>query len=92
MTNRNAAHYLPSSDTTRQSGLFPRVNAESLRHRATRVPSVSDELSGYDICEFWQRVAYWKERFANGDPRRRLLELALLRHDSNLAEAVLRHL
>jgi hypothetical protein len=42
--------------------------------------------------DFWQHVATWIAQLAPGDPRRRLLELAQLRHDARLADAVLRHL
>jgi len=40
----------------------------------------------------WQHVANWIAQLAPGDPRRRLLELAKLRQDARLADAVLRHL
>ncbi len=40
----------------------------------------------------WQHVANWIAQLPPGDPRRRLLELARLRQDARLADAVLRHL
>lgn len=54
--------------------------------------SASDESTGQSLVELWQAVAYWIEMMAPTDPRRRLLELARLRHDAKLASTVLRHL
>jgi hypothetical protein len=50
------------------------------------------ETATENYSNIWQHVADWIAQLAKGDPRRRLLELAQLRHDARLADAVLRHL
>jgi len=51
-----------------------------------------DILDGENPTELWELVDFWITQIVPGDPRRRLLELSRLRHDSLLASAVLRHL
>jgi hypothetical protein len=92
MTNRKFVSELPFNRPVLESGSYPRISSDGVAARTDRVASAVDELSSYDICEIWQRVAYWIAQLVPGDHRRRLLELAQLRHDSNLADAVLRHL
>ncbi len=75
-----------------QSGMYRKTGA-SLFHgmgRPEGQPHV--DSAPPNLGELWQSVAYWISQMAPGDPRRRLLELAQLRHDSKLAGAILRHL
>jgi len=51
------------------------------------------EISGAnERVELWELVDFWITQIVPGDSRRRLLELARLRHDARLASEVLRYL
>jgi hypothetical protein len=75
-----------------QSGLHRKTGASRFHGIGCTEAQHHDDSNPLNLGELWQSVAYWISQMAPGDPRRRLLELAQLRHDSKLAGAVLRHL
>ena len=73
------------------SGMYPKTVASGMQSMA-RTSAETEPSPHSNLIELWQTVAYWIARMDPRDPRRRLLELAQLRHDAMLAGAVLRHL
>ena len=85
-----------TSMTRSAKSLGPRSIQESstsgLRRKWMSERPPGEILDGEGLVELWQLVDFWVTQIVPGDPRRRLLELAKLRHDTQLAAAVLRYL
>ncbi len=72
---------------------FPREAAISgLRRKFAAETPAASVLYAENPGELWELVDFWITQIVPGDSRRRLLELARLRHDSRLASAILRYL
>ncbi len=63
-----------------------------LRRKIGTERPTSELLDPENPGELWELVDFWITQIVPGDSRRRLLELARLRHDARLASAVLRYL
>jgi hypothetical protein len=96
MTKWNAAVGLNSDELAGISGLHRRALA--VRPSLPQGPVASPEReSGGDSAkrqpvDMWQRVDKCIQRLALRDPRRRLLELARMRHDVSLAKTILENM
>jgi len=82
--NRSAKSQGPSS--------IQESATSGLRRKCASERPAREILDSEDLVELWQLVDFWITQIVPGDPRRRLLELAKLRHDTQLAAAVLRYL
>jgi hypothetical protein len=82
--NRSAKSQAPS--------FLPERAISGLRRKFEPEKPGKEILDGENLGELWELVDFWITQIVPGDPRRRLLELARLRHDSRLAGAVLRFL
>jgi len=90
--NKWAKLQYTSSDYLAANAVRRKNAPDRLQARLQNKASTGDEFGEVNLGELWQAVAFWISRMAPGDPKRRLLELAQLRHDSRLAGVVLRHL
>lgn len=66
--------------------------ASGVRRKFVLDRPASEILDAENPGELWELVDFWITQIVPGDSRRRLLELARLRHDARLAAAVLRYL
>jgi hypothetical protein len=92
MTKRNTAVGLVSESFAGTSGLYQRAESRRASLPQGPVMSLGGDSTNWNAAGIWQRVDKCIQRLALSDPRRRLLELARLRHDVTLAEAVLQNL
>ena len=68
------------------------ASVSGLRRKCAPERPASEILDAENPGELWELVDFWITQTVPGDSRRRLLELARLRHDTRLASAVLRYL
>lgn len=92
MNKRNAPDETSITRQAHESGTHTNVRSAA-GESMSDIHVIRHESSVTGLAhETWRRVAYWLERMEESDPRRRLLQLAQLRRDVNLAEALLRSL
>jgi len=68
------------------------ASVSGLRPKCAPEKPAAEILDAENPGELWELVEFWITQIVPGDSRRRLLELARLRHDARLASAVLRYL
>jgi hypothetical protein len=90
MTKHAAAQVDYPAEFGATSGLYRRA-ATNCAPFNDAVATSSDDGASY-LGILWSKVALGLQQLPARDPRRRLLELAQLRHDAKLADAILRNL
>ena len=92
MSNWKAEEELAWKRHTSESGTHRSVlPGAQISERASGAESQESSVIGVQ-SEVWQRVSYWITQLPEEDPRKRLLQLAQLRRDVKLADALLRNL
>lgn len=91
MSKHKAAEPQDEHRTRKGSGSFPAVDNDRVSTGVIDIEGQDSSVVGMPR-EIWLRVSWWLAQLPNDDPRRRLLQLAELRRDAKLADAVLRHL
>jgi hypothetical protein len=92
MRKTNAEEELAWKRHTSQSGTHRSMPAgASVSERPQGAESQDSSVMGVQ-SDVWERLAFWIARLPEDDPRLKLLQLAQLRRDVKLADAVLRNL